>query len=70
MTKPQTLAYGLTDSPVGLASWITEKFHRWAAPSADEPPFTMDQLLTNIMVYWVTGTINSSTRMYRGFFRN
>ncbi|MBG05881.1 MAG: epoxide hydrolase [Rhodospirillaceae bacterium] len=69
-TKPQTLAYGLTDSPVGLASWITEKFHRWAAPSADEPPFTMDQLLTNIMVYWVTGTINSSTRMYRGFFRN
>jgi len=69
-TKPQTLAYGLTDSPVGLASWIIEKFHRWAAPDADEPPFTMDQLLTNIMIYWVTGTINGSTRMYRGFFRN
>jgi microsomal epoxide hydrolase len=69
-TKPQTLAYGLTESPVGLAAWITEKFHGWTDPGAAEPPFTMDQLLTNIMVYWVTGTINSSTRMYRGFFRD
>lgn len=69
-TKPQTLAYGLTDSPAGLAGWITEKFHRWAAPDADMPPFTMDQLLTNISIYWMTGTINSSTRMYRGFFRD
>lgn len=69
-TKPQTLAYGLMDSPVGLAGWITEKFHRWAAPDADAPPFTADQLLTNIMIYWATGTINSSTRMYRGFFRD
>ncbi len=69
-TKPQTLAYGLTDSPAGLAGWIAEKFHRWSDPEADAPPFTMDQLLTNIAIYWATGTINSSTRMYRGFFRN
>ena len=69
-TKPQTLSYGLTDSPVGLAGWITEKFHRWAAPEADAPPFTMDQLLTNVTIYWATATINSSTRMYREFFRH
>ena len=50
-TKSQTLAYGLTDSPVGLAGWITEKFHSWAAPEADAPPYTMDQLLTNITIY-------------------
>lgn len=68
-TKPQTLAYGLTDSPVGLAGWIVEKFHGWSDPAADVPPFDMDRLLTNIVIYWVTGTINSSTRMYRGFFR-
>ncbi len=66
-TKPQTLAYGLTDSPVGLAAWITEKFHVWTDPDAAGPPFSMDDLLTNIMVYWVTGTINASTRIYRGF---
>lgn len=69
-TKSQTLAYGLNDSPAGLAGWITEKFHRWAAPEAEAPPFTMDQLLTNITIYWATGTINSSARMYRGFFRD
>lgn len=66
-TKPQTLAYGLTDSPIGLAGWIAEKFHGWTDPAADEPPFSMDALLTNIMLYWVTGTINSSTRIYRGY---
>lgn len=66
-TKSQSLAYGLTDSPVGLAAWITEKFHGWSAPDADEPPFSMDALLTNIMVYWVTGSMNSSTWLYRAF---
>jgi pimeloyl-ACP methyl ester carboxylesterase len=66
-TKPQTLSYGLMDSPVGLAGWIAEKFHCWTAPDADEPPFSMDDLLTNIMIYWVTGTINSSARIYRGY---
>lgn len=66
-TKPQTLAYGLTDSPIGLAGWIAEKFHGWTDPQAAEPPFPMDVLLTNIMIYWTTGTINSSARIYRGY---
>ena len=69
-TKPQTLSYGLTDSPAGLAGWIVEKFHGWSDPTAEAPPFEMDHLLTNIAIYWVTGTINSSTRMYKGFFRD
>ena len=64
-TKPQTLAYGLTDSPAGLAGWIVEKFRAWSDCKGDvESVFTRDELLTNIMVYWVTGTINSSTRLY------
>lgn len=64
-TKPQTLAYGLTDSPAGLAGWIVEKFRTWSDCDGDiESRFTKDQLLTNIMIYWVTGTINSSTRLY------
>ncbi len=64
-TKPQTLAYGLTDSPVGLAGWIVEKFRAWGDTHGDvESVFTKDELLDNIMVYWVTGTINSSTRLY------
>lgn len=66
-TKPQTLAYGLTDSPIGLAGWIAEKFHGWTDPNANKPSFSMDRLLTNIMIYWATGTINSSTRIYRGY---
>jgi pimeloyl-ACP methyl ester carboxylesterase len=64
-TKPQTLAYGLTDSPAGLAAWIYEKFRTWSDCDGDPLNiFTIDELLTNITVYWVTGTINSSTRMY------
>ncbi len=43
-TKPQTLAYALTDSPIGLAAWIAEKFHGWSAPGPDGPPFTMEQI--------------------------
>jgi pimeloyl-ACP methyl ester carboxylesterase len=66
-TRSQTLAYGLTDSPVGLAAWIAEKFHVWSDEAAAEPPFTMDQLLTNIMVYWVTRSMNSATWLYRAF---
>lgn len=64
-TRSQSLAYGLTDSPVGLAAWITEKFHVWSDEGADEPPFTMDHLPTNIMIYWVTGCFNTSTWLYR-----
>lgn len=64
-TKPQTLAYGLNDSPAGLAGWIVEKFRSWSDCGGDvERRFTKDELLTNIMIYWVTQTINSSTRLY------
>jgi microsomal epoxide hydrolase len=64
-TKPQTLAYGLTDSPAGLAGWILEKFRTWSDCDGDViARFGMDRLLTNITIYWVTGTINSSTRLY------
>lgn len=60
-TKPQTLAYGLTDSPVGLAAWIVEKFRTWSDCGGDvERCYTKDQLLTNVMLYWTTGAINSS----------
>jgi pimeloyl-ACP methyl ester carboxylesterase len=64
-TRPQTLAYGLTDSPVGLAGWIVEKFRAWSDCQGDvERAFSKDELLTNIMIYWVTDTINSSMRLY------
>lgn len=64
-TKPQTLGYGLTDSPVGLAAWIAEKFHGWSDCHGDvESRFTKDELLTNIMIYWATGNITSSLRLY------
>lgn len=64
-TKPQTLAYGLSDSPVGLAAWITEKFRAWSDCKGDlNQLFSKDELLTHIMIYWVTNTIGSSTRMY------
>ena len=60
-TRPQTLAYGLTDSPVGLAAWIVEKFRTWSDCGGNvERRFSKDLLLTNIMLYWVTGAINSS----------
>jgi microsomal epoxide hydrolase len=64
-TKPQTLAYGLSDSPAGLAAWIVEKFRAWSDCGGDlGRRFSEDELLTNITIYWVTGTIGSSTRMY------
>ncbi|HEV8306799.1 MAG TPA: epoxide hydrolase [Methylomirabilota bacterium] len=60
-TRPQTLAYALTDSPVGLAAWIVEKFRNWSDCGGDvERRFTKDELLTNVTLYWVTGAINSS----------
>jgi microsomal epoxide hydrolase len=60
-TKPQTLAYGLTDSPTGLAAWIVEKFRTWSDCGGDlERRVDRDTLLTNVMLYWVTGAINSS----------
>jgi pimeloyl-ACP methyl ester carboxylesterase len=64
-TKPQTLAYGLNDSPAGLAAWIVEKFRTWSDCDGDvEKRFTKDHLLTNIMLYWVPETANSSCRLY------
>lgn len=64
-TKPQTLAYGLNDSPAGLAAWIVEKFRSWSDCSGDiERRFSKDELLTNIMIYWTTETIGSSVRLY------
>ena len=64
-TKPQTLGYGLNDSPAGLAAWIVEKFRTWSDCAGDvERRFSKDRLLTNITLYWVTQTINSSTRLY------
>lgn len=64
-TKPQTLAYGLSDSPVGLAAWIIEKFRAWSDCKGDlNQLFSKDELLTHIMIYWVTNTIGSSTRIY------
>jgi len=68
-TKPQTLGYSLNDSPAGLAAWIVEKFHGWSDLPQDQSGdlsrnFTMDELLTNISIYWFTETITSSTRIY------
>jgi microsomal epoxide hydrolase len=64
-TKPQTLGYALNDSPAGLAAWIVEKFRTWSDSDGDvEKVFTKDELLTNIMIYWVTGSGPSSVRLY------
>jgi microsomal epoxide hydrolase len=64
-TRPQSLGYGLTDSPVGLAGWIVEKFRDWSDCGGDvERRFSKDELLTNIMIYWWTGSMASSVRLY------
>jgi epoxide hydrolase len=67
-TRPQTLAYGLADSPSGQAAWIVEKFWSWTDPvegaSHPEAVLTKDELLDNIMLYWLTGSAASSARLY------
>ena len=64
-TKPQTLGYALNDSPVGLASWMIEKFYAWSDHDGNiENCLTKDELITNIMIYWVSQSINSSVRVY------
>lgn len=64
-TRPQTLAHGLADSPAGLAAWIVDKFRAWSDCDGEvERAFSRDALLTNVMAYWVTGTIGSSIRLY------
>jgi epoxide hydrolase len=64
-TRPQTLAYALTDSPVGQLAWIAEKFKEWT-DSRDRPEDAVDRdhVLTNVMLYWLTGTAGSSARIY------
>jgi microsomal epoxide hydrolase len=60
-TRPQTLAFALTDSPAGLAAWIIEKFRTWLDSGGDiEAAFARDHLLANISFYWFTGAIGSS----------
>lgn len=64
-TCPQTLSYGLNDSPVGLLAWIVEKFRNWSDCGGNvESVFTRDELLTNVMIYWVSQSIGSSMRLY------
>ena len=60
-TRPHALALGLNDSPAALAGWLIEKFRRWSDCDGDvESSFTKDELLSNVMIYWATGTINQS----------
>jgi microsomal epoxide hydrolase len=76
MTKPQTLSYGMMDSPVGAAAWIVEKFHGWSdkrdaqGKEHIENAFSKDQLLTSVMIYLVTRTFNTATWFYRGMFED
>ena len=65
-TKPQTLGYGLTDSPAALAGWIAEKFRTWSDCGGDiTRAVSLDDLLANIAVYWFSGNITSSLRIYK-----
>jgi pimeloyl-ACP methyl ester carboxylesterase len=64
-TRPQTLGYALTDSPSGQAAWILEKFWAWTDCNGHpENIFSRDELLDNVMLYWVTASAASSARLY------
>lgn len=65
-TRPQTLAFGLHDSPVGQLAWIVEKFKEWTDPAAELPEEAVDRdhLLTNVMLYWLTGAAGTSANLY------
>ena len=65
-TRPQTLGYGLADSPVGLAAWIVEKWHAWTDPPGGDltARIPRDDLLATVTLYWVTETITSANRLY------
>lgn len=64
-TRPQTLSYALTDSPVGQLAWIVEKFQEWTdSEELPEEAVDRDLMLTNVMLYWLTGTAGSSARVY------
>lgn len=66
-TKPQTLSYGLNDSPAGLAAWIVEKFSSWSDGNVEDV-YGFDGLCANLTLYWVTQTIGSSIRLYAEAF--
>lgn len=68
-TKPQSLSYAMMDSPVGVAAWFLEKFRTWSdVPDGNlESVYSKDQLLTNIMIYLVSGSFNTATWLYNGF---
>ena len=65
-TRPQTLAYGLNDSPAGLAAWLLDKWFAWTAPPSNnlEDSFSKDFLLSTITLYWLTQTVNATARAY------
>ncbi|KAL0030918.1 hypothetical protein WJX79_000868 [Trebouxia sp. C0005] len=65
-TKPQTLGYALNDSPAGLLGWFLEKFHQWSdrREANGQVPYSMDFLITNTCLYWLTGNVTSSLRIY------
>lgn len=69
-TKPQSLGFAMMDSPMGVAAWFAEKFVGWSDVAGDytDPPFTMDQMLTNIMIYLTTRSFLTATWIYRGLF--
>ncbi len=70
-TRPQTLGYGLTDSPAGQAAWILEKFWSWTDCDGNpENVLTRDELLDNVMLYWLPATAASSARLYWESFRS
>jgi microsomal epoxide hydrolase len=65
MTRPRTVSYGLTDSPVGQLAWIAEKFREWTdSMNVPEDAVSRDSLLTNVMIYWLTATAGSSANLY------
>jgi len=70
-TRPQTVAYAQQDSPVGLLAWILEKFWAWSDHGDDLwQIFTKDRILTNVMLYWLPGSVLSSARIYYETFFN
>lgn len=70
-TRPQTLGYGLADSPAGQAAWIYEKFYAWTDCNGDpESVLSRDEILDNIMLYWIPNTGASSARLYWESFAN
>ena len=64
-TKPQTIGYGLNDSPIGLAAWISEKFYGWFEEKDNNLVISNDEVLSIISLYWFTQSITSSARIYK-----